>query len=190
MARLGQTRSASAKADRAGSSSDLASLLPMVYAQLRELARQKMAQERDGHTLQTTALVHEVYLRLFGAGQVRFESRQHFFRAAAEAMRRILIEHARNRGAVKRGGRRDHVPLDLVDVAVEMDRDDILALDELIEKLEQKSSDAATVVRLRFYAGLSVDQTAAALGVNPRTVDREWKYAKAWLFREWKAATR
>ena len=147
-----------------------------------------MAQERDGHTLQTTALVHEAYLRLFGEGQVRFESRQHFFRAAAEAMRRILIEHARARDRVKRGGRSQRVPLDLAHAAAELDRDDILALDELIEKLGQQSADAAAIVRMRFYVGLSIDETAAALGVNPRTVDREWKYAKAWLFREWKAA--
>ena len=168
-------------------SAELAQLIPAVYAQLRELARQKMAEERDGHTLQTTALVHEAYLRLFGTGQVRFESRQHFFRAAAEAMRRILVEHARSRGRVKRGGRKQRVPLDLADAAAEMDRDDLLALDELISKLAEKSPDAATVVRLRFYVGLSIDQTADALGVNPRSVDREWKYARAWLFREWKA---
>ena len=170
-------------------SSDLANLVPAVYAQLRELARQKMAQERDDHTLQTTALVHEAYLRLFGTGRVRFESRQHFFRAAAEAMRRILIEHARGRGRVKRGGRRERVPLDLAAASLEMDPANILALDELIERLGQDSPDAATIVRLRFYAGLSIDETAAALDVHPSGVDRKWKYAKAWLFREWKAAT-
>lgn len=183
-----QTHLESVRSDTAGASPELASLFPVVYAQLRELARQKMAQERDGHTLQTTALVHEAYLRLFGEGQVRFESRQHFFRAAAEAMRRILIEHARARGRVKRGGRSRRVPLDLADAAAELNRDDILALDDLIDKLEQKSPDAATVVRMRFYVGLSIDETAAALALNPRTVDREWKYARAWLFREWKTA--
>jgi len=190
MSRLNQTRGASVKTDGASTSSDLTNLVPAVYARLRELASKQMAQERNDHTLQTTALVHEAYLRLFGTGKVRFASRQQFFRAAAEAMRRILIEHARNRGAAKRGGHLDRIPLDLVDVSINLDRDDILALDDLIEKLEQKSSDAASVVRLRFYAGLSVDETAAALGVNPRTVDRQWKYAKAWLFRAWNGADR
>jgi len=188
MPHTGQSRWASVKTADAAPSSDLTSLVPAVYSQLRRLARRHMAQEREGHTLQTTALVHEAYLRLFGAGEVRFESREQFFRAAAEAMRRILIEHARGRASVKRGGRHARVPLDLADAAVQMDRDDILALDELIEKLGQQSPDAATVVRLRFYAGLTVDEAANALGVNPRTVDREWKFAKAWLFREWKAA--
>jgi len=189
MASLDQTGSAPVKTDSATGSSHLSDLVPAVYAQLRELARQKMAQERDDHTLQTTALVHEAYLRLFGTGQVRFESRQHFFRAAAEAMRRILVEHARGRGRVKRGGRRERVPLDLAAAATEMTSEDLLSLDDLIDRLEQKSPDAATVVRLRFYVGLSIDETADVLGVNPRTVDREWKYAKAWLYREWKAAT-
>jgi RNA polymerase sigma factor (TIGR02999 family) len=187
MAPLAPNRAPSGEGSAADDSAGLAQLVPAVYAQLRELARQKMAEERDGHTLQTTALVHEAYLRLFGTGQVRFESRQHFFRAAAEAMRRILVEHARGRGRVKRGGRSQRVPLDLAAAAAEMDRDDLLTLDELISKLAEKSPDAAAVVRLRFYVGLSIDQTADALGVNPRTVDREWKYAKAWLFREWKA---
>ena len=182
-------RSASVANQLAADDADLCTLVPAVYAQLRELARQKMAQERDDHTLQTTALVHEAYLRLFGSGRVRFQSRQHFFRAAAEAMRRILVEHARSRGRAKRGGRRQRVPLDLAEAATDMAGDDLLALDELIERLAEVSPEAAAVVRLRFYAGLSIDETAAALGVHPSGVDRKWKYAKAWLFRQWKAAT-
>ena len=187
MSSPGQTRRASVSADGSGPSADPSDLIAQVYAQLRQLARRQMAQERNDHTLQTTALVHEAYIRLFGSGRPRFESRQHFFRAAAEAMRRILIEHARTRGAAKRGGRLERVPLDLVEVSVNLDRHDILCLDELITKLEQKNPDAASVVRLRFYAGLSVDETAEALGVNPRTVDRMWKFSRAWLFREWRA---
>ena len=186
MTRPQQTRQASVSAEVR--SSDIDTLVPAVYAQLRELARRQMAHERGDHTLQTTALVHEAYLRLFGSGHVHFESQQHFFRAAAEAMRRILIEHARNRGRAKRGGRHQRVPLDLADAAVEMDRDDLLYFDELIEKLQEQSPEAATFVRLRFYVGLSVDEIAESLGVHRRTVLREWKYAKAWLYREWKAA--
>jgi len=187
MAPPAQTRSASVQTDGTARSADLSYLVPQVYSQLRELARQKMAQERDDHTLQTTALVHEAYLRLFGTGRVRFESRQHFFRAAAEAMRRILVEHARGRDRVKRGGRRERVPLDLADAATEMAGYDLLALDDLIDQLALKSPDAASIVRLRFYVGLSIDETADALGVTSRTVNREWKYAKAWLYRQWKA---
>jgi RNA polymerase sigma-70 factor (ECF subfamily) len=184
----GQSGSTSVKAGADTASTHLSDMVPQVYAQLRELARQKMAQERDDHTLQTTALVHEAYLRLFGSGRVKFQSRQHFFRAAAEAMRRILVEHARGRGRVKRGGRRERVPLDLADAASEMSGHDLLALDDLIDQLSRHSPDGAAIVRLRFYVGLSLDETAEALGVNPRTVDREWKYAKAWLYRRWKAA--
>jgi len=187
MARVGESSGAAVEGDGGASAADAAGVLPVVYAHLRRLARQKMAGERNDHTLQTTALVHETYLRLFGGGEIRFDSREHFFRVAAEAMRRILIEHARHRGAAKRGGRSERIPLDLIEVSASLDRADILALDELIEKLAQHSPDAATVVRLRFYAGLSVDETAQTLGVNPRTIDRTWKYARAWLFREWKA---
>lgn len=162
-------------------------LLPIVYEQLRLLARQKMAQERSDHTLQPTALVHEAYLRLMGDQPVRWESREQFFRAAAEAMRRILIEHARSRGTLKRGAGHERVPLNLIEASVELDREQILVLDEIIQKLEAQSPDLATVVRLRFYAGLSIDETAATLNVSPSTIDRQWTYARAWLFREWKS---
>jgi RNA polymerase sigma factor (TIGR02999 family) len=178
-----------------------AALLPLVYEQLRALARQRMSDERAAHTLQATALVHEAYLRLVGAdagAAPGWSGRGHFYRAAAEAMRRILIEHARARGRVKRGGgggegggdnkgggvRR--VPLDALaslEAAAQCDADDVLALDAVFAELERQNPDAAAVVRLRFYAGLSVDETAAVLGVSGRTVNREWNYARAWLFR-------
>ena len=162
-------------------------LLPLVYDQLRNLARQRMAQERTGHTLQATALVHEAFARLVGPGggaDARFANVAHFYHAAAEAMRRILIEHARGRGAEKRGGSVRRVSFTTVlDLAAAPDPDEILAFDDAIVRLEQETPEAARVVRLRFYAGLSVEETAAALGVSPRTVNREWQYARAWLFR-------
>ena len=169
-------------------------LLTLLYDELRALAQARMAKENVGHTLQATALVHEAYLRLAGSGstgdrEVRFANRAHFFHAAAEAMRRILIEHARKRGAAKRGGGGDgegtakRVPLNVLDLAQTPDSDQILAFDEAIERLAIEMPQAASVVRLRFYAGVSVDETAEALGVSPRTVDREWTYARAWLFR-------
>jgi RNA polymerase sigma factor (TIGR02999 family) len=173
-----------------GQPADVAELLPLVYEQLRAIACARMAGERRDHTLQATALVHEAYLRLFkndGDGAL-WSSRAHFFAAAAEAMRRILIEHARSRGRVKRGGdgrgraaRRQ--PINLLDLASENDPDEILMLDEAIQRLEREDPDAAQVVRLRFFAGLSIDDTARVLGVSPSTVDREWAYARAKLHR-------
>jgi len=164
-----------------------ADLLPAVYDQLRRLARQRLASERDDHTLQATALVHEAYMRLAGPdGQAaRFANAGHFYAAAAEAMRRILIEHARARARVKRGGPNlRRVPLtSVLDLATTPDPDEILAFDEAIRRLEVETPDSAEVVRLRFYAGLSVEETAKALGVSERTVNREWTYARAWLFR-------
>jgi RNA polymerase sigma factor (TIGR02999 family) len=163
-------------------------LLPLVYDQLRSLARQRMADERAGHTLQATALVHEAYLRLLGPlpDSSPWSGRGHFYRAAAEAMRRILIEHARSRGRAKRGGGQNRLPLEMlasVDLAAECDADEVLALDNAFQALERQNPDAAAVVRLRFYAGLSVEETAKALGVSDRTVNREWNYARAWLYR-------
>jgi RNA polymerase sigma factor (TIGR02999 family) len=141
-----------------------------------------MAQENIGHTLQATALVHEAFMRLSPNSQ--FANRAHFFKAAAEAMRRILIEHARSKGRVKRGGGdKNRVPLNVLDLAAAPDSHDILAFDEAISRLEEEAPLAASVVRLRFYAGLSVDETAETLGSSPRTVSREWTYARAWLFR-------
>jgi RNA polymerase sigma factor (TIGR02999 family) len=165
-------------------------LLPLVYQQLRAIAQQRMTDERKGHTLQATALVHEAYIKLVGDGdQTNWSSRGAFFKAAAEAMRRILIDHARSRGRVKRGGAgadgeqaATRVPLSIVDLAVESDSEEILALDEAICRLEGEDADVAAVVRFRFFAGLSGEDTAKALDISPRQVDRLWAFARARLF--------
>ena len=161
---------------------DASELLPLVYDELRALARHRMAHEHPEHTLQATALVHEAYLRL--AANARFANRAHFFHSAAEAMRRILIEHARANGRIKRGSGAKKVPLNVLDLAAMPDSEQILAFDEAIERLEREAPAAAAVVRLRFYAGLSVEEAAETLGVSPRSVNREWTYARAWLFKE------
>ncbi|MFO0827024.1 MAG: ECF-type sigma factor [Phycisphaerales bacterium] len=163
-------------------------LLPLVYAELQALARSYMAREGAHHgrdrTLQPTALVHEAYLRLVGAADVVWQNRGHFFVAAATAMRRILIERARHRGRLKRGGGRDRVPLDADAVAVEPPSDMLLALDEALTSLERSDPRKCSVVMLRYFAGLSVEETAAALGVSAATVKNDWAYARAWLMRE------
>ncbi len=160
-------------------------LLPLVYDELRRVAQVQMNDERPGHTLTATALVHEAYLRLLGSEQqLPWANRSHFYFAAGEAMRRILIEHARKRGRVKRGGGRRHIPLDVVDLASSENSQEILSFDEAFRRLEEEAVDAAAVVRLRFYAGLSIDETAKALGVSSRTIDRDWAFARAWLYRE------
>jgi RNA polymerase sigma factor (TIGR02999 family) len=157
-------------------------LLPLVYEELRKLAAQKMAQEAPGQTLQATALVHEAYLRLVEADTAaHWNSRGHFFAAAAEAMRRILIERARGKARGKRGGDRRRVDLDLVEPAADVPRDDLLALDEALAKLERKDPRKAALVKLRFFAGLTNEQAAAALGISPSTADNDWAYARAWL---------
>jgi RNA polymerase sigma factor (TIGR02999 family) len=157
-------------------------LLPLVYEQLRAIAQKRMAGERAGHTLEATALVHEAYMRLLGNENIAWQSRGHFFGAAAESMRRILIDHARKKGSQKRGGGRKALAISVVDLATEHDPDDILALDEAITTLGAEDPRAAEVVRLRFYAGLSVEETAEAMGVSERTVMREWAYARARLY--------
>ena len=170
----------------AGEVGAAAQLLPLVYEQLRGLARRRMAEERAGHTLQATALVHEAYLRLVGPACSGWSGRGHFYCAAAEAMRRILVEHARSRGRVKRGGDQKRLSLQAlasVDSVAHCDADDVLALDAAFAELERQNPPAAAVVRLRFYAGLSVAETAETLGVSDRTVNREWSYARAWLYR-------
>jgi len=159
-------------------------LLEHVYRQMRELAESRMRQERVGHTLQATALVHEAYLRLAEKPAVTWANEAHFFHAAAEAMRRILIEHARARGREKRGGGCRHLSLDVLDLAAEADSDEIVALDEAFRRLEAEEPSVAAVVRLRFYAGLSVKETAEALNTSVRTIHRDWAYARAWLWRE------
>jgi len=162
-------------------------LLPLVYDQLRHAAQQHMGQERSNHTLQATALVHEAYLRLVGNEELNWENRAHFYYASAEAMRRILIEHARARARLKRGGDGQRpgrqVPLEGVEPGLEPDSSTILMLDDALRRLESEDSRAANVVRLRYFAGLSVDQTAAAMGLSPSSVDREWAYARARLYR-------
>ncbi|MEM8946072.1 MAG: ECF-type sigma factor [Planctomycetota bacterium] len=157
-------------------------LMPRVYRQLRVIADQRMASENVGHTLQATALVNEVFLRLFGKRELSWQNRAHFYATAAEAMRRVLIDHAKAKGRKKRGGSGRKMPLNVADLASEENPDQILALDAALCRLEEQNPEAAGVVRLRFYAGLSVDQTAEALEMSPRTVDRRWKFARAWLF--------
>jgi len=168
----------------AGDGGAAAQVLPLVYAELRELARRRMASQPPEHTLQATALVHEAYLKLVGGSDVRWADRSHFYFAAAEAMRQILVDSARGHARLKRGGGRTRSPLSVADLAAEQDPDQILAVDEALCRLEAQWPDAAAVVRLRFYAGLSVEETARALDVSERTVHREWTYARAWLARE------
>jgi RNA polymerase sigma factor (TIGR02999 family) len=158
-------------------------LLPLVYEELRLLAASKLSQERPGQTLQTTALVHEAYLRLVGDGVQHWNGRAHFFGAAAEAMRRILIENARRKGRIKRGGGRNRVDLDDVELAVKGPSDDLLILDEAISKLAAVDSTKAELVKLRYFAGLSLEQTADILGLSVTTAKRHWTYARAWLYR-------
>ena len=159
-------------------------LMRLVYDELRLMARQKMARESPGLTLQPTALVHEAYLRLVGDPSARWEGRAHFFAAAAEAMRRILVERARRYAAPKHGGGRERVPLEgAADVAAEASVD-VLVLDDALRRLEAQDERKAQVVKLRFFAGLTIEETANALDVTPRTVDRDWVAARAWLHRE------
>jgi RNA polymerase sigma factor (TIGR02999 family) len=167
----------------AGAAKAAEQLLPLVYDELRKLAKVRMAGERRDHTLQPTALVHEAYARLVGEDARCWANRAHFFAAAAEAMRRILIEHARARKGPKRQGSQQKLPLDVIDLAAREDSEQILALDDAISRLAQQDADAARVVRLRFYAGLGIDEVADALGISPRSVKREWAYARAFLCR-------
>ncbi len=157
-------------------------LFPLIYDELRELARRHMSHEHPPHTLQATALVHEAYLRLVGVDPLSWSSRAGFFQASAQAMRRILIDHARRRGRVKRGGDRRRMPLDAVDLAASTDPAEVEALDLAVTRLAERDPRAAGVVQLRFYAGLSVEETAAALDLSERTVKREWQFARAWLY--------
>jgi RNA polymerase sigma factor (TIGR02999 family) len=160
-------------------------LLPLVYQELRKLAAARMANEATGHTLQPTALVHEAWLRLAGHDpQVQFANRAHFFAAAAEAMRRILIERARRKGAGKRGGDWQRIDLDKVDIAAEADGDTLLLVNEALEKLAQEDANAAEIAKLRFFGGLTLEAAGQVLGVTDRTAKRYWAYARAWLFDE------
>ena len=169
-----------------GNSHAARQLLPLVYAELRQLAGRRLARESASQTLQPTALVHEAYLRLVGKEDgPRWENRGHFFGAAAIAMRRILIEHARRKLSLKHGG--GHERQEFQEEAVAIDPQDhatLLALDEALTKLAREDAQLAKLVELRYFAGLTVDQAAAALGVSPRTTKRNWAYARAWLRRE------
>jgi RNA polymerase sigma factor (TIGR02999 family) len=158
-------------------------LLPLVYEELRQLAAQKLAQEKPGQTLQATALVHEAYLRLVGAdrGQ-RWDSRGHFFAAAAEAMRRILLNRARDKKRLKHGGERQRVDLEQVEIALHTDDEQLIAIDEALAQLSVEDPGAAQLVSLRFFAGLTLKEAAESLGLTLRTAERQWAYARAWLY--------
>ena len=164
-------------------------LLPLVYRELRRLAKQRLAQEKPGQTLQATALVHEAYLRLVDdkEGQ-RWNSRGHFFAAAAEAMRRILVDNARRKRAEKHGGRFDRQDLDDVEIVAPAPSDDLLALNEALTKLEAEDPVKAQLVKLRYFAGLAEDEAASVLGVSRTSAQRYWRYAKAWLVAELRKA--
>src|SRR4051812_38258480 len=157
-------------------------LLPLVYDELRKLAAQRLAQEKPGQTLQATALVHEAYLRLVDGKKIQdWNSRGHFFAAAAEAMRRILVENARRKKTAKAGGHQRRIALSVVEPAVDEPRVDLLALDEALALLEAKDRRKADVVKLRFFAGLTNAHAAEALGISPATAENDWAYAKTWL---------
>ncbi|MBC8108149.1 MAG: sigma-70 family RNA polymerase sigma factor [Anaerolineae bacterium] len=169
----------------AGDSRASSELLPLVYAELRKLAERRLKQEKPGQTLQATALVHEAFLRLVGAdklGASEWDSRGHFFAAAAEAMRRILIDRAREKGTIKRGGALNRVNLDLLSLTAGAIPEELLDLDEALKRLAAEDPKSAELVKLRFFAGMNRLQAASALGISPATSDRYWAYARAWLF--------
>ena len=159
-------------------------LLPIVYEELRRMAAHKMANEAAGHTLQPTALVHEAWLRLMDSGGQSWNGRNHFFMAAAEAMRRILVEHARRKLSLKRGGGSERVDLDNLDLVVQAADERLLALDDALKKLAAHDELGANLVQLRFFAGMSNVQAAEALGLSERTAKRTWAYARAWLYEQ------
>lgn len=160
-------------------------LLPVVYAELRRLAAQKLAQEKPGQTLEATALVHEAYLRLVDVEKAQdWNSRGHFFAAAAEAMRRILVENARRKSRLKRGGDRDREVLPEAQVVAPEISDDLIALDDALTQLAATDAAAAELVKLRYFAGLTLAQAAEALGISARTADRTWVYARSWLYKK------
>ena len=166
-----------------------AELLPIVYEELRRLAGQKMAQEAAGHTLQPTALVHEAWMRLGGSDAPSFQNRAHFFGAAAEAMRRILIDHARRRLAAKRGAGVEVVDLDGLEISSPVADDQLLALNEALEKFSGVDSRKAELVKLRYFAGMNFEEAAAALGIAVPTAKQWWAYARSWLTVEMRGLT-
>jgi RNA polymerase sigma factor (TIGR02999 family) len=166
-------------------------LLPLVYDALRRLAAERLAHEPPGQTLEPTALVHEAYLRLVGNDPARsWDNRGHFFAAAAEAMRRILVERARSKGRLKRGGGRARVVLEPALIAAPEASHDLLALDEALQRLAQREPQVAALVTLRYFAGLTNKQAAEALGIAPRTANLHWSYARAWLLADLRRGTR
>jgi RNA polymerase sigma factor (TIGR02999 family) len=159
-------------------------LLPLVYEELRLLAAQKLSQEKPGQTLQATALVHEAYLRLLGNESQDWNNRGHFFSAAAEAMRRILVENARRKRCLRHGGEHRKVDLADIDIATDTPSEDMIALDEALNRLNEEDRMAAELVKLRYFAGLTLKQAAEALRLSPSSADRCWAYAKVWLYHE------
>lgn len=158
-------------------------LLPLVYDELRKLARQRLVQEKPGQTLEATALVHEAYLRLVDAEKAQhWNSRGHFFAAAAEAMRRVLLNRARHKARLKRGGDRRKIDLDHIEIALDTRAEDLIALDEALQQLAAEDQACAELVKLRFFGGLSHTEAAESLGVSRRVADRYWAYARAWLY--------
>jgi len=156
-------------------------LLVVVYNELRQLAAQLLSNERPGQTLQATALVHEAYLRLVGSSYESWAGRRHFFAAAAEAMRRILVDRARRKRRAKRGGDRGRVALDEIEIAADDRSDRLLAVDESLRALAQEDPESAEVVKLRYFVGMTISEAATALGISLRTANRRWTYARAWL---------
>ena len=162
-------------------------LLPLVYEDLRKLAARRLAEEKPGQTLQATALVHEAYIRLVGAEKVQnWDSRGHFFAAAAEAMRRILVENARRKKRLKRGANMERRDLTMLHMATEASPEDLLSIDEAVSQFATEHPEKAELVKLRFFAGLTVFEAAEAMGISSTTADRYWSYARAWLFRKLK----
>lgn len=162
-------------------------LLPLVYNELRKLAAQRLAHEKPGQTLDATGLVHEAYLRIVDVDKVdHWNSRGHFFAAAAEAMRRIMIDQARKKQSQKHGGGRQRLPIDKVDIGGDEPSFDLIALNEALDRFERTDDVAAQLVKLRYFAGLTIPQTAEALGISSTTADRYWAYARAWLHAELK----
>ena len=159
-------------------------LLPLVYGELRKLAASKMVNEAPNQTLQATALVHEAWLRLVGNDNPKFANRAHFFAAAAEAMRRTLIDRARRKKAIRHGGDQQRVELDGVEVAALGDDDELLAVNEALDKLAAQNQVEAELVKLRYFVGMTLEEAAEALDISPRTADNYWAHARAWLFRE------
>jgi RNA polymerase sigma factor (TIGR02999 family) len=159
-------------------------LLPLVYDELRKLAASKMAREAPNQTLQPTALVHEAWLRLVGSGNPTFANRAHFFAAAAEAIRRILIDKARRKRAIRHGAGREHIELDEMEIAAPGNDDEILEVNEALDKLAHQNSAEAELVKLRYFVGMTLDEAAQAMNISPRTADNYWAHAKAWLFNE------